>query len=86
MNLSVRNASVGFPPARFTAKLGNEYVGRYTYSMYWRSWDLVIDTTHFEWVVQAVDLEGRPIGKIRRHCTPIDVRSFSDRPYDPWAR
>lgn len=78
----------GFAPQRFQAYLHPGYEGAFVWSAYWRTWDKVLgvrklSTGGSAWIVQRVDTDGLPIGKVREHMTPIDRRGVYPRPFDP---
>lgn len=52
------------------------YIGMFHYSSYWNSWDKVVDTTSYEWVVEDV-----VSGVQRKHCTLLEANMFADTPF-----
>lgn len=60
-------------------------VGKYVYLPYWRSWDYVVSADDWKVTVQEVNLEGKPVGRVRTHSTSIPVGSVFDAPFDPYA-
>ena len=73
---------MSYPNPQQTAPQHQRYVGLYYYSKYWRQWDQVIGFKGMMWVVQSVDLNGQPVGEVRKHCTPLWARQFADKPFD----
>ena len=71
----------GFPTEKETAPLHKRYIGLFHYSVYFNKWDKIIGITTYEWIVQSVDLDGKSIGPIRRHCTPMHNQLFANQPF-----
>lgn len=72
---------MSFPTPANTAPQHQRYVGLFYYSRYWRSWDKIIAIKDNWWHVQAVDLDGNPIGRLRKHLTPMHANMFADKPF-----
>lgn len=75
----VARDGIGF--ASVVAPHHKRYEGLYYWLGYWQQWDKVIKVEDHWWTVQEVDLEGNPVGEVRKHCTSMSALHFADKPF-----
>ena len=57
------------------------HVGLYYWCNYWAMWDKVLDVGELFVTVVECDVNGKPVGQPRQHCTSPDFAMFADKPF-----